>query len=100
MRISHAPTHTLNRGSAPYNIFSHFVVVLPRKSDFTLEMLCMHHIILSRTVAPRLFFWGFFLPMAESGSPQILILPIAESSVVHKILLKLSQRFPLTLWKI
>ena len=35
--------------------------------------------------------------MAESGSPQILILPIAESFVVHKILLKnFSKGFPLT----
>ena len=39
---------------------------------------------LSRRLAPGLFFLGFFLPMVESGSPQILILPIAESSVVHK----------------
>ena len=50
-------------------------------------------IILSRTVAPGLFFLGFFLPMAESGLPQILILPIAKSSVVHKVLLKLFQWF-------
>ena len=41
-------------------------------------------------------FLGFFLPVVESGSPQILILPIAESSVVHKILLQLFQSFPLT----
>ena len=25
------------------DIFSHVIVVLPRKSDFTLKMLCMHH---------------------------------------------------------
>ena len=31
--------------------------------------------------------------MAKSGSPQISILQIAESSAVHKILLKLFQRF-------
>ena len=30
------------------NIFSHVVVVLPRKRDFTLKMLCMHHIIPNR----------------------------------------------------
>ena len=35
-------------GKAPIfdrNVFLHVAVVLPRKSDFTLKMLCMHHII-------------------------------------------------------
>ena len=59
------------------------------------------HLTLSRTVAPGLFVWGFFLPMVESGSPQISILPIAESSVVHKLLLKLFQRISIDfLWKL
>ena len=58
-------------------------------------------LILSRRLALGLFVLGFFLPMVESGSPQIWILPIAESSVVHKILLKLFQRFSIDLlWKI
>ena len=30
------------------NTFSHLAVVLPRKTDFTLEMLCIHHIIPNR----------------------------------------------------
>ena len=56
---------------------------------------------LSRSVAPGPFFWGFFLQIEESGSPQILILPIAESSVVHKILLRLFQRISIDfLWKV
>ena len=56
----------------------------------------MYRVYLSGRLAPGLFFLGFFLQIEESGSPQILILPIAESSVVHKILLRLSEGFPLT----
>ena len=51
---------------------------------------------LIQTFSNRTLFFGFFLQIEESGSPQILILQIAESSVVHKILLKLFQRIPLT----
>ena len=40
---------------------------------------------LIRDRSTRTLFWFFFLQMAESGSPQISILSIAESSVVHKI---------------
>ena len=58
---------------------------------------CRSWVILSRTVAPGLFSFS----LVESGSPQILILPIAESSVVHRILSKLFQRFSIDfLWKI
>ena len=53
------------------------------------------NIILSGRLAPGLFWGGFFLQIEESGSPQISILQIAESSVVHRILLKLFQGFPL-----
>ena len=65
-------------------------------------VLACRRLILSGRLAPGLFFLrGFFLQIEESGSPQILILPIAESSVVHKILLKLFQRISIDLlWKI
>ena len=51
--------------------------LLPYPYVSTLQVV----ITLSRRLAPELLFWGFFLPMVQSGSPQILILPIAESSV-------------------
>ena len=69
------------------------------KRCIQIRFFCYIH--LSGRLAPGLFFWGFFLPVVESGSPQILILPIAESSVVHRILLKLFQRISIDfLWKI
>ena len=55
------------------------------------------NINLSGRLAPGLFLGGFFLQIEESGSPQISILQIAESSVVHRILLKLFQRFSIRL---
>ena len=54
----------------------------------TLPRCQLHSLNLSRRLAPGLFSLGFSLQIEESGSPQILSLPIAESSVVHKILLK------------
>ena len=78
----------------PFNAFMQTTVAWQR----ALRANC---ITLSRTFSTRTLFLGFFLPMEESGSPQILILPIAESSVVHKILLKLFQRISIDfLWKI
>ena len=48
-----------------------------------IDNACGRHLIQDRST--RTLFWGFFLPMAESGSPQISILPIAESIDVNYV---------------
>ena len=51
-----------------HNIFSHFVVALPRKSDFTLEMLCMHHIIPNRYIHPGSGFCSWLFDPDHGGN--------------------------------
>ena len=41
-----------NPPALDHNIFPHVDVVLPRKTDFTLKMLCMHHIIPNQYIHP------------------------------------------------
>ena len=50
-------------------IFSHIVAVLPRRTDFTLKMLCMHHIIPSRYVHPSGDFYSWSFAPDRRGNP-------------------------------
>ena len=50
------------------NIFSHVDVVLPRKSDFTLKMPCMHHIIPNRYIHPSGGFYSWLFGPDHGGN--------------------------------
>ena len=50
------------------NTFSHVAAVLPRKTDFALEMLCMHHIIPNRHAHPSGGFYSWLFAPDHGGS--------------------------------
>ena len=50
------------------HIFSHIGAVLPRKTDFTLKMLCMHHIIPNRYIHPSGGFYSWVFAPDRGGN--------------------------------
>ena len=64
-------------------IFAHVAAVLPRKTDFTLKMLCMYHIIPNQHihVSPFIFvyiqlmsrYYYQFSPVSLESSPSVIM---------------------------
>ena len=49
-------------------IFSHFAAVLPRKTDFTLKMRCIHHMIPNRYINPSSGFYSWLFAPDHGGN--------------------------------
>ena len=50
------------------NIFLHVAAVLPRKTDFTLKMLCIHHMIPDRYIHPSGGFHSWLFAPDHGGN--------------------------------
>ena len=69
------------------NVGRRYIYMCRHNPFFRGRLLSVINNLIQTFSTRTLFLGGFFLQIEESGSPQILILPSAESSVVHKILL-------------